>query len=124
MEFAQKLAHTSPNSWENTPVEPSYIEPKSTQAPYENLNTAAKKVGKNIHEAANRYEQQKTQGNQTYTKDQDNSFAANQNVKEENWDLSPKTKSIAEKLGFMNFEDDQFDKPSFMRKEKGVDQLP
>lgn len=35
------------------------------------------------------------------------------------WELSAKTKSIAEKLGFMNFEEDQFDRPSYMAKERG-----
>lgn len=32
---------------------------------------------------------------------------------------SSKAKSIAEKLGFMNFDDDEFDTPSFMRKDEG-----
>ena len=30
---------------------------------------------------------------------------------------SSKAKSIAEKLGFMNFDDDEFDTPSYMRKD-------
>ena len=32
---------------------------------------------------------------------------------------SSKAKSIAEKLGFMNFDDDEFDTPSYLRKEDG-----
>lgn len=107
--FASKLA-ASP-SWETklethfdvTPVEVKTANPVSPSV-----------VGRNIQEAANRYEQQKTQTTPS-------PFSNNENtniVKEETWEMSPKTKSIAEKLGFMNFEDDQFDKPSFMRKDK------
>lgn len=36
---------------------------------------------------------------------------------------SSKAKSIAEKLGFMNFDDDEFDTPSFMRKEGSSQEL-
>ena len=35
---------------------------------------------------------------------------------------SNKAKSIAEKLGFMNFDDDEFDTPSFMRRDEGRSQ--
>jgi cell division protein FtsZ len=34
---------------------------------------------------------------------------------EENLNISPKTKSIAEKLGFLNFDEDEFDTPSYLR---------
>ena len=33
------------------------------------------------------------------------------------YQTSTKAKSIAEKLGFMNFDDDEFDTPSYMRKD-------
>jgi cell division protein FtsZ len=45
--------------------------------------------------------------------EKDNQF----NVKSSNFNISSKTKSIAEKLGFLNFDEDEFDQPSFMRKE-------
>ncbi len=136
-DFAAKLANTTSNSissWENRSEqqlssEPSYIEPKNTTPSHihpqaVNVNV----VGRNIHDAANRYEQQKSQVTAPTFGNNESSISSSQtqstNAKEENWDLSPKTKSIAEKLGFMNFDDDQFDKPSFMRKEKGADQVP
>jgi cell division protein FtsZ len=72
-------------------------------------------IGKNISDAANRYDQQKIHVN-TFSS-QNNPEAP----KEEPWELSAKTKSIAEKLGFMNFEEDQFDRPSFMRKDRSAE---
>jgi len=74
--------------------------------------TSSNVLGKSIHDAATRYDQQKAQSTLASIQ------AVETITKEETWDLSPKTKSIAEKLGFMNFEEDQFDKPSFMRKDK------
>ncbi|MAZ48826.1 MAG: cell division protein FtsZ [Halobacteriovoraceae bacterium] len=52
---------------------------------------------------------------------------ATQEVREERKvEISPsssnKAKSIAEKLGFMNFDDDEFDTPSFMRRDEGRSQ--
>jgi cell division protein FtsZ len=38
--------------------------------------------------------------------------------REEARELSPKTKSIAEKLGFMNFNEEEFDKPTFLRRDQ------
>lgn len=110
-DFAQKLATTTTSSWDNKieqQFDPNPIEVKSTTIQSNNV------VGKNFQEAANRYEQQKTQVAPTTVTNNEHTNAA----KEETWEMSPKTKSIAEKLGFMNFEDDQFDKPSFMRKDK------
>jgi cell division protein FtsZ len=137
-DFAAKLAQTSPNSWETkleqqVNSEPSYVEPKvSVQSHVHPQVASSGVVGKNIQDAANRYEQQKTQvaapnfgaNDTSFPGAQPNYSGQSAHTKDESWDLSPKTKSIAEKLGFMNFDDDQFDKPSFMRKEKGVDQIP
>jgi cell division protein FtsZ len=33
------------------------------------------------------------------------------------WDLSQRTRSIAEKLGFVNFNEEEFDKPTFLRRD-------
>lgn len=137
-DFAAKLASTTPSTWEtkmeqHMPVEPSYVEPKVTAPTHIHPQVAnVNVVGKNIHDAANRYEQQKSQvtapgfgsNDNSTVNTNSNSYNGQANAKDESWDLSPKTKSIAEKLGFMNFEDDQFDKPSFMRKEKNIDQAP
>lgn len=96
------------NFWENK------NQGTTTQMQTEKPLPISTSISRNIHDAANKYEQQKTQTTVPTTP----TFSESHVAKEESWDLSPKTKSIAEKLGFMNFEDDQFDRPSFMRKEK------
>ena len=42
-----------------------------------------------------------------------------ENLKSEGsaWDLSQRTRSIAEKLGFVNFNEEEFDKPTFLRRD-------
>lgn len=78
-------------------------------------------LSQTIKEAASRYEASKN-GNVTAAprmEVQNNEFFA----KEEFRDNSGKAKSLAEKLGFMNFEDDEFDKPSYMRKENPDQQV-
>jgi hypothetical protein len=79
------------------------------------VNNANVTISKNIQEAASRYDSAKS----TYTTNANanNPESKNDFMKENTWELSSRTKSIAEKLGFMNFEDDQFDKPSYQRKE-------
>jgi cell division protein FtsZ len=110
-ELANKFAATTMPSWDSKIENPFETPMTEVKTPVVNNNP----VGRNIHEAATRYEQQKTQvAHSPFT----STAESNPVVKEENWEMSPKTKSIAEKLGFMNFEDDQFDKPSFMRKDK------
>ncbi len=118
-DFAHKLAATTTASWE-TKMEQHYEAPVTATAAEtriastNNAPAQTSVVGRNIQEAANRYEQHKTQ----VTPSPFSTSESANVVKEETWEMSPKTKSIAEKLGFMNFEDDQFDKPSFMRKDK------
>lgn len=107
MEHVQS-SHVLESHFANEVKHPAASTSTSTSAP-------TSQVGKNIHEAANRYEQQKTQVTPSPFSSAENQSSA----KDETWEMSPKTKSIAEKLGFMNFEDDQFDRPSFLRKDKG-----
>lgn len=81
-------------------------------------------LSQTIKEAASRYEASKNgvTGNASPAprlEIQNNEFFA----KEEFKDNSGKAKSLAEKLGFMNFEDDEFDKPSYMRKENPDQQV-
>lgn len=65
------------------------------------------KLAQNIKDAASQYESLKIQ-----TADED------ERKDEKRLDQpTSKAKSIAEKLGFMNFDDDEFDTPSFMRKD-------
>jgi cell division protein FtsZ len=66
-----------------------------------------------IREAANRYEASKSVG------ENENTFAktASNPAPTENRELgNTRAKSIAERLGFMNFDEDELDRPSFMRK--------
>lgn len=64
-----------------------------------------------IQNAASAYEANKAESD-SFTK-----IETTEAVREEVAKESSKAKSIAEKLGFMNFDDDEFDTPSFMRKE-------
>jgi len=75
-------------------------------------------IAKNIHEAANRYDSAKSNmGSSASSAVNAGAEGKNDLSKENTWELSSRTKSIAEKLGFMNFDEDQFDKPSYQRKE-------
>jgi cell division protein FtsZ len=71
--------------------------------------TRRSSLADSIREAANNYEFSKTTTPEYET-----------TAPKENEGLS-KAKSIAERLGFMNFEDDEFDTPTFLRKEKKLD---
>jgi len=77
-------------------------------------------LAQSIKEAANRYEARKTVAeNFGEEMPEERSTVAVNQVKEEV--INPaktKAKSLAEKLGFINFDDDEFDTPSFMRKDK------
>lgn len=90
----------------------------------EKAATYKSNLSQTIKEAASRYEASKNgvTGNapvNSRLEIQNNEFFA----KEEFKDNSGKAKSLAEKLGFMNFEDDEFDKPSYMRKENPDQQV-
>ncbi len=79
-------------------VEEKYHEPK-TSSLSETIRQEAAKYSEQVTQA---YEEQNTQNH--------NSIA--------NTEMPSKAKSIAEKLGFMNFDDDEFDTPSYLRKEE------
>ena len=79
-------------------------------------------LAQSIKEAANNYGSNKSE--ETYDSqenaEQPRRFSReSEEVKVEA--TSSKAKSIAEKLGFMNFDDDEFDTPSFMRKENSTE---
>ncbi|MBD64124.1 MAG: cell division protein FtsZ [Halobacteriovoraceae bacterium] len=63
-------------------------------------------LSSNIREAASQFYKEPT-------------FTHEKSEEEETTQKSSKAKSIAEKLGFMNFDDDEFDTPSYLRKEDG-----
>ncbi len=66
-------------------------------------------LAQTIKEAASNYEQAK-------------SFEPNYITKESEFNDSSKAQSIAEKLGFMNFDEDEFDTPTYIRKDKKENQ--
>jgi len=70
-----------------------------------------------IQSAASNYENQKNsnevEATQSYSSESIHSSSSKEEVARE----GSRAKSIAEKLGFMNFDDDEFDTPSFMRKD-------
>jgi cell division protein FtsZ len=71
-------------------------------------------LSRSIKNAANQYEQNKNMTEQPATnRDSKPNFMSEEINKNE----GSRAKSIAEKLGFMNFDDDEFDTPSFMRKD-------
>jgi cell division protein FtsZ len=86
-------------------------EPIAAQAP-ENKNPS--RLIQSIRDAANRYEgsnrtNERTEFNETF---------------KEPVQTSTRAKSIAEKLGFINFDEDEFDTPSYLRKEEKTEQRP
>lgn len=111
------------------PEKPIMVAPVSVAVSSQNISPStesrnhASALSKNIQEAAQRYDHTKTTvqniapavPSHEAVKD---SLNLKENLKESSWELSSKTKSIAEKLGFMNFDDDQFDRPSYLRKDK------
>jgi cell division protein FtsZ len=80
--------------------------PRRTSALMDSIKTAASSYDKNI-------ETEKFDIN----KEEKSSLNKRSEISPE-YDGRSRAKSIAEKLGFMNFEDDEFDTPTFLRKEK------
>jgi cell division protein FtsZ len=70
-------------------------------------------LSQSLKEAANRYEARKND-------DLPRSAVTAQLPKDEPV-KDARIKSIAEKLGFMNFDEDEFDTPAFLKKERGMD---
>jgi cell division protein FtsZ len=77
----------------------------STSAPRANLSQT-------IREAASRYEASKSPA-QAVTSSATNEFFKNDEIAGN----TGRAKSLAEKLGFMNFDEDEFDKPAYLRKD-------
>lgn len=78
---------------------PSYM------AKTEEVKPAHSKLAQSIQTAANRYESNKSEYTESNYK------------REDSLSENSRAKSIAEKLGFMNFDEDEFDTPSFLRKD-------
>jgi cell division protein FtsZ len=83
---------------------------ENNQARYDEFSTSTKaNLAQTIQSAANNYESNKLE--------EESIEPAGLSSKEEVAKEGSRAKSIAEKLGFMNFDDDEFDTPSFMRKD-------
>jgi cell division protein FtsZ len=67
-----------------------------------------------IRDAANKYENPNTR----------QSVQGNQRAEVQESGINSRAKSIAEKLGFVNFDEDEFDTPSYLRKDEKVEQRP
>ncbi len=109
---------------------------KDNEKESEKNNSQMSSLVKNIKEAANRYENSKKSkpvsteesNTQNYESAADNSAPRNdENIQPQNQTQKQagnvaRGKSIAEKLGFINFNEDELDTPSFMRKDKNSDE--
>ena len=107
------------NSYTNTQAEEevAHVAPPTTQQP--------SRLIQQIRDAANRYEntgtQQRPQTQSTSSHSHSQTPVSESGVGGTN----TRAKSIAEKLGFINFDEDEFDTPSYLRKEeKTVEQRP
>ncbi|MDH4467681.1 MAG: cell division protein FtsZ [Bacteriovoracaceae bacterium] len=76
-------------------------------------------VAKNIQEQGQKIEQQK-QFTSNHVNKNDKASSDHHDAQKSDsstWDLSHRTRSIAEKLGFVNFNEEEFDKPTFLRRD-------
>lgn len=94
-------------------------------APMNNTDTVGRprfNLAQSVKDAANRYEARKI-GEEPMNMDTMTHEAPMNVAKEEvpQQKDSVRVKSIAEKLGFMNFDEDEFDTPAFLRKDRGAD---
>lgn len=79
-------------------------------------------LAQSIKDAATQYESRKNEDEPR----EETTEASRRYAREEENRLEPagsKAKSIAEKLGFMNFDDDEFDTPTFLRKDNSGSEL-
>lgn len=121
----EKLEIETPSA---TPVEVAEEKPSlNTFAPQYELKKPEKRetpleinqkgLAESIKEAAQRY-----QGNKSGEAPREESFNRTRNLADSDENKS-KAKSIAEKLGFMNFDDDEFDVPTYIRKDSESNEI-
>jgi cell division protein FtsZ len=94
-------------------VEAKKLESDLDQANQNYFSRPASNLSESIKEAASRYEAKKQKLDTEIKWD----LGSTSSVKEEEPAVinKSKTKSLAEKLGFINFDDDEFDTPTFLR---------
>jgi len=96
------------NSQSHEVTASEYEKSEKENANIERVKPQASNLVDSIKNAAQNYES---------NKEDDYSNRANNQEASSEYQTSSKAKSIAEKLGFMNFDDDEFDTPSYMRKD-------
>ncbi|MDC0255347.1 cell division protein FtsZ [Bacteriovoracales bacterium] len=122
----ETLERANLNEGEEVPREQNFKMPvqkkKSTVEEQENVSSLVE----NIKQAANRYETSKKR--EEAPKNIDNTPVTKKRDMGSREERSPaqnsgnRGKSIAEKLGFINFNEEELDTPSFMRKDKNLDE--
>tara|TARA_Y100000591_G_scaffold329972_1_gene359731 strand:+ start:769 stop:1452 length:684 start_codon:yes stop_codon:yes gene_type:complete len=105
---------------------------KAKEKENEESSSQMSSLVKNIKEAANRYENSKrsnaTVNEEKSVKNYETEEGSKTQRSNENTQTQKQSgnvargKSIAEKLGFINFNEDELDTPSFMRKDKNTDE--
>ena len=88
------------------------------EAPMKMAESTRPNLSQTIREAASRYEASKNPVATREAGNNTNEFFKNEEMANAN--NNGRAKSLAEKLGFMNFDEDEFDKPAYLRKD-GVD---
>jgi cell division protein FtsZ len=101
------------------PVQTEVAQPQSTEQfvdrSFDGTNTEGKpSLADSIREAAHRYETSKKEVD-TWAQNSETVAAPKNETKSAN-----RTRSIAEKLGFINFDEDELDTPSYLRKDEEV----
>jgi cell division protein FtsZ len=108
----EPIVEAAPSNFESfmeEPATPSYEEEQATEPTSE----VRSRLADSIRKAASNYEAAKEMDNATVDRAE--------RIEEKATAPAPKEKSraqaIAEKLGFMNFDEDEFDSPSYLRKD-------
>ncbi len=78
-------------------------------------------LAQSLKDAANRYEAKKAGFSDEMPSRNETATPIHFEVSKEEPVKETRVKSIAEKLGFMNFDEDEFDTPSFLKKDRGAD---
>ncbi|MCB9094648.1 MAG: cell division protein FtsZ [Halobacteriovoraceae bacterium] len=119
--YAQEIQTPEPSYQEERYSAPTYAENHNVNQaqPHNPAPAQPANLAQSFKSAANEYEMNKakeTTGNEPEHISKFNETP----VVQEGSELSSRSKSIAEKLGFINFNEDEFDSPSFMRNSKKI----
>ena len=118
-------APTRANALEQNTLDTPAYQARRPEQPTANLATDTVgrprfNLAQSLKDAANKYEAKKASTDETVSTEPTQHVAPAAPVAEP-VARETRVKSIAEKLGFMNFDEDEFDTPSFMKKERTQD---